>query len=130
MNFYLFIKTLHISTVALSIGLLLFRTVLLLRSSKLLKNRFLKLIPHINDSLLLITAITMLFTSEYISSGNMEWIYAKVSAMILYIVTGIYLFRYANSNRQIVYLLALAIILYLYIIQTAITKNLIPFIFL
>jgi len=130
MNFYLLLKTLHISTVVLSISLLLFRTILLLLSSELLKTRFLKLIPHINDTLLLASALIMLFTSDYISSGNTGWIYAKVTAMILYILTGIFLFRYAKNKLQVLYFLGLALILYLYIIQTAITKNFIPFIFL
>ena len=130
MNLYLFLKTLHISTVILSISLLLFRTILLLRSPGLLKNRFLKIIPHINDTFLLASALIMLFTSGYISSGNTGWIYAKATVMIFYILTGIYLFRYAKTKLQILYSLALALILYLYIIQTAITKNFIPFIFL
>jgi len=129
MNYYLLLKTLHISTVVFSISLLLFRTILLLRSSELLNTRILKVTPHLNDSLLLISALTMLFTSDYISSGNMGWVYAKITAMLLYILTGIYLFRRAKNKHQILYLLSLALILYLYIIQTAITKNFIPFIF-
>jgi len=130
MNLYLFLKTLHISTVVLSISLLLLRTILLLRSAELLKNRFLKIIPHINDTLLLTSALILLFTSDHISSGNTGWIYAKVTVMIFYILTGIYLFRYAKNKMQIFWSLALALILYSYIIQTAITKNYIPFIFL
>ena len=50
---YAAFKHLHVLFVLISISLFLFRFVLLLLDSPLLKKKWLKIVPHVNDTLLL-----------------------------------------------------------------------------
>ena len=54
---YLFIKNLHIASVVLSGCLFLLRGIWMLRESTMLQQRWVKIIPHIVDTLLLTSEI-------------------------------------------------------------------------
>ena len=84
MSLYLLIKQLHIATAAVSIGLFVVRLYLIAKRPSALSQRWLRLTPHINDSLLLGFAITLaIWSAQY--PLQQQWLTAKVLALIVYI---------------------------------------------
>lgn len=126
MNSYLFLKTLHISTVVLSITFFCIRIYWLLTQPKALESRLIKRLPHVIDSILLLSAFAMLYVGNISIGSDNPWIITKIIAISLYIALGLYIFRIAKNKTKIYIALSFAVQIYYYIIQTAITKNAIP----
>ncbi|MCK4708157.1 MAG: SirB2 family protein [Gammaproteobacteria bacterium] len=129
MNTYLLIKTIHISTVIISITLFLSRAYWLISRSPLINNKVIKYLPHLNDTILLSSAIILLFLGNLYPGKENPWLIAKFIAMLCYIFTGLYLFRMAKSIKSIVLTTLFAVLIYLYIVHTAIVKNISPLFF-
>lgn len=129
MNYYLLIKSIHIFTVISSITLFLLRAYWLLQESYLLKNKVIKILPHLIDTILLTSAIALLFIEGVYPGKENPWLIAKIIAMICYILTGFYLFKATKSAASIKLATVIAILFYIYIVHTAITKNINPFAF-
>lgn len=126
MSLFLVLKTLHISTVALSICFFLIRVYWLVKQPNILTKKSIKILPHLIDSTLIISAFSMLYIADISISKDNPWVIAKLIAVSIYIAIGLYIFRIANKHIRIYYALCIAVLVYLYIIQTAITKNIIP----
>jgi len=129
MDLFNALKFIHISTVSISLILFISRALLLFSQSPRLQQPVLRILPHINDTILLVSAISMLVTAELIPSGENIWLLAKIIAMVVYILLGMILFKSAKSilAKQLVFVLAL--IIYSYIIHTAIYKTINPLIY-
>lgn len=85
MNGYIALKALHIACVTLSIAGFAGRWVLALRGSPLLRQRWLRIVPHVNDTLLLAAAVgLMIGTRQYPFVDG--WLTAKIFGLIAYIV--------------------------------------------
>lgn len=128
MNYFLIIKTLHVSSVAISLCLFLLRVYWLLHQSQMIKKRAIKILPHVVDSILLFSAFAMLHIINYPSILENHWLAAKTLALILYILTGLYLFKKAKKPNQLYFSLCIALLLYSYIIYVAVSKQVMPFI--
>ncbi|MDH5423823.1 MAG: SirB2 family protein [Gammaproteobacteria bacterium] len=126
MSFYPLLKTIHISTVIFSFVFFLTRAYWLLRKPGLLQNKAVKILPHINDSILLFSALALVYTGKLLPLSDNPWIIAKVSALVCYIINGVYLFRIASTHFQRYIALTIAILIYLYLLQTAVSKSIIP----
>lgn len=85
---YAAFKHLHVLFVLISISLFLFRYVLLLIDSPLLKKKWLKIIPHINDTLLLLSAVGIMVTLSMYPI-QVPWLTDKVIGVIAYIGFGV-----------------------------------------
>lgn len=129
MSFYQLLKIIHISTVILSLTFFLTRAYWLIQQPELLKNRIVRKLPHLIDSILLFSALALVYTGNLIPLRENPWITAKIIALICYILAGLYLFRIANTPRQQYISLFIAFLIYLYIIQTAISKNTVPYLY-
>ena len=89
MSSYGVLLFIHISTVFISIAGFLVRGVWMMQSSPLLQQRWVRVAPHVNDSLLLVSAIALVvITSQY--PGPSSWINAKIIALVVYILLGIW----------------------------------------
>ncbi|MBC3916620.1 SirB2 family protein [Undibacterium sp. CY18W] len=122
---YLAIKHLHMTCAALSGSLFLLRGIWMLRSSAMLTRRWVKVLPHVIDTVLLASALTMVFWSgQY--PFRQDWLTAKLLALILYIVLGsIALKRGKTPAIRAVALLA-ALLVFAYILSVALTRQPIP----
>ena len=56
---YLVIKAVHVTCVAVSYALFLVRGIWMIRDSAMLERRWVKVLPHVNDTLLLVAAIAL-----------------------------------------------------------------------
>ncbi len=116
------LKLTHVSCAFVSIGGFALRGYWKLSGNPLLQRRLCKVLPHCVDTLLLATAIGMLFLWQT-SPLQHSWLMAKILALLAYIGLGMVCLRFGKSQpgRATTYGLALASALY--ILSVAYTKS-------
>lgn len=122
---YLDIKLLHMSCAIASIMVFSGRACLTLRGSELLKQRWLKILPHCIDATLLGSAITMVVLSQQYPVQQ-AWLTTKIIALLVYIGLGFVVMRIARNQQQRIAAFVLALLTYAYIVSVAINKVPIP----
>lgn len=115
-------KHLHMTLAALSILLFTLRFCWLLANSAKLQAKWVKITPHIIDTLLLTIGIVMV-VQYAINPLEQLWLLEKLLAVVAYIFTGYYTLKLArNKTMQIIgYLGAIGWILL--IVRLAMTKQ-------
>lgn len=89
MSAYIAIKYLHIITVWITLTSFVIRFYWRWRESPLLTRRWVRFGPHINDTVLLITGITLLILSGLSPfSANGRWLLEKLYLVVVYILLG------------------------------------------
>jgi len=119
---YLFVKHLHMSMAALSGSLFLLRGLWMLADSPVLQQRWARVLPHVIDTALLVSALTLaVWSAQY--PFVQSWLTVKVCVLVVYIVLGSIALKRGRSKpvRAAAYVGALAA--FGYIIGVAITKN-------
>jgi len=122
---YLAIKHLHIATAVVSISLFLLRAWWMLRASPMLNAGWARVVPHVNDTLLLIFALWMVYLSKQYPFVE-NWLTAKVLALLVYIVTGALALRYAATPARRRAWLVVALVSVSYIVAVALTRDAAP----
>ena len=123
---YLSLKHFHMSCAALSGTLFLLRGKWMLRASPMLQQKWVRIAPHIIDTLLLASAIGLAAWSHQYP-GRQPWLTVKVLALLGYIVLGSIALKRGRTNRQRQAALVAALALFLYIGMVAVTKRPFPF---
>ncbi|MHB1198909.1 MAG: SirB2 family protein [Polaromonas sp.] len=126
---YLAIKYLHITSVVLSGSFFLLRGLWMLLESDLLQRRWVKVLPHIIDTLLLGSALVMVFWSRQYPFVQ-AWLTAKVLALTVYIVLGSVALKRGKTRGVRRWAFAAALATFAYIVAVALTRQaMIPFAF-
>lgn len=94
---YTLLKHLHISCAAASYLLFLLRGIGMLRDSPIMRQRWVKIVPHTIDTVLLASAIALAYTIGQYPLAD-HWLTAKVAALLLYISLGLVALRYGRSK--------------------------------
>jgi uncharacterized membrane protein SirB2 len=94
---------------------------------KPLDNKLWKILPHINDTLLLAAAIGLLVMYQW-NPFEISWVLAKLIALVVYIGLGVVALRAGKTLMQQRIAFFSAFIVFSYIAATAVTKQ--PFWFL
>ncbi|CAN5514102.1 SirB2 family protein [soil metagenome] len=119
---YLAIKHLHITFAVLSGSFFLLRGLWMLADSPMLQRRWVKIVPHVVDTLLLASALVLVFWSGQYPFVQ-GWLTAKVLALVAYIVLGtVALKRGKTKGVRTVALLA-ALATFAYIVAVALTRQ-------
>lgn len=123
---YTTLKHLHISCAIASYLLFLWRGILMLRDSSVMSRRWLKIAPHLIDTVLLASAIALALTVKQYPFVN-DWLTAKLLALLLYIVLGSIALKHGKSKitRGFAWLAAQAV--FGYIVLVAIRHDPAPF---
>jgi len=111
-----------VSCAFLSIAGFIFRGFLMMGESSLFDHKLRKILPHIIDTLLLLSALGMLWQWQ-INPFVEVWLLAKIIALLIYIGLGLVAFRFGKTKVERVVAWLSALLVIAYIIQTAITKN-------
>ncbi len=119
---YLLLKTIHMTCAAVTFMLFFGRGVLMLMDSPLLKARVLRIAPHVNDTLLLGSAIWMATVSRQYPLAE-AWLTAKLVALIVYIGAGMIALSYGRTRRVRVTAWIFALLVFAYIVGVALTRN-------
>src|SRR5690554_151219 len=118
---YPLMKHLHMTLAFLTLFSFALRGLWMMRQSPLLHQRWVKIAPHIIDTLLLVTALILAGLLRY-SPGAHPWLMAKIIALVVYIILGVVAFRHFNPKMRVASWCA-AIITILYIISVAFSKS-------
>lgn len=122
MEHYYLIKNLHVGFVSLSILLFCLRAAWSVQGSALLQQRWVKIAPHIIDSLLLLFGIWLMVIMK-LKIGDHPWLLAKWLGLALYIGLGTYAIK-RGRTALIRFVFALAsVVVFGYIIGAAIEKS-------
>lgn len=123
---YAAFKHIHMLCATLSIIGFIVRGALSIQGSSILQKKWIRIAPHIVDTLLLLSAIGLMFSIQQYPFVN-SWLTAKLLGLIVYIFLGVVTLRIAKSQpvRVIAYLLAIAT--FIYVASVAVTKTPLPF---
>jgi uncharacterized membrane protein SirB2 len=123
---YALIKLTHMSCAAVSFGLFFLRGVWMLRAPQRLRRVWVRVLPHIIDTTLLLSAVMLALRSRQYP-GVEAWLTAKVVALLLYIALGLVAFRFGRTRptRTLAWVGALGV--FLYIVAVARTRTAWPF---
>jgi uncharacterized membrane protein SirB2 len=119
---YLAIKYLHITSVALSGSFFLLRGFWMLRESDMLQQRWVKVLPHIIDTLLLSSALIMVFWSAQYPFVQ-PWLTAKLIALIAYIGLGTVALKRGKTKAVRTWAWVAALATFAYIVAVALTRR-------
>ena len=123
----LFIKTIHMICALVSIGGFFARGVLMIKDSPLLQARWLRIMPHVNDTVLLVAGIT-LATQWGMAALQLPWLWAKIIALLLYIYLGMLALHPGRAKSRRISAWVAALVVFAYIVTVAVTRN--PLVFI
>lgn len=98
----------------------------MLRAPRMLQQHWVKIVPHVVDTLLLASALTMVFWSgQY--PFEQPWLTAKVLALIVYIALGTIALKRGKTNSVRGWAFLAALATFTYIVFVAVTKQALMF---
>ena len=122
---YLVLKYVHVGAVIVSYCLFFLRGTWMLADSPLLARRWVRIVPHVNDTILLIAAIWLTtIIQQY--PGTSAWLTAKVAGLIVYILIGTVAIRRGPTKRVRAVAWVAAQLVFLYIVAVALTRDVNP----
>lgn len=119
---YLAVRHLHITFVTISICLFILRGSLQLAGIDWRRWRILRIAPHVNDTLLLIAAISLAWMSHQYPFVQ-PWLTAKVLGLCGYIILGSLALRQNISAERRAACFAGALLAVAYIVGVAMTRS-------
>ena len=122
MTLYLAIKYLHISCAVITITGFVLRGLWMMTDSPLLAHKLTRRLPHINDALLLTTALIMVFMSAQYPFV-LSWLTAKVIALVVYILLGMVALKWGKTRLVKTTFWFLAVMTFVYIVSVALTRT-------
>lgn len=119
------LKTLHVATVTISLALFTGRGFWFYILGKQQTSRWLKIVPHVNDTVLLVTGISLsIHIQQY--PFVYGWLTAKLACLVIYIVLGMLAMKWYKGTRAGLFSWIAAILVFLYMISVALSKSLLP----
>ncbi|MER2512129.1 MAG: SirB2 family protein [Nitrosomonas ureae] len=119
---YAVLKMIHVSSVILSFSLFFLRGIWLIQDSQNLRQRWVKILPHINDTVLLISAILLAVVIQQ-NPLDHAWLAAKISGLLVYIGLGMVAMRFGKTRKIRITSWVAALCVFAYIVLVALTKS-------
>ena len=116
------IKLIHMTTAFISISLFLLRGFWVFRDSSMMNKKWVKILPHVNDTVLLITATLLALSVQQYPFVD-GWLTAKFTALIIYIIFGMFALKRAKEMKNKVVFFVLALVTFSYIVGVALTRS-------
>lgn len=123
---YAVLKQVHVACVALSWAGFFVRGLWMMRASPLLDARWVRVAPHVVDTVLLASAVALAALLHQYPFVH-AWLTAKVIGLVLYIALGMVALRRGPTRRARIVAWVAAQLVLGYVVAVALTKN--PFIF-
>lgn len=119
---YAVVKAVHITAVSVSFALFFLRGLWMINDSPMLKLRWVRIVPHVNDTVLLIAAMTLAVMLRQYPLVD-AWLTAKVAGLIVYIGLGMQAMRPARPRRTRIAMWLAAQCVFFYIVAVAVTHR-------
>lgn len=114
MPYFTAVKVIHVSAVIITGSFFLLRGIWMLQGSNLLQHPFVRVAPHVNDTILFVSALTLaVIVGQYpFVSG---WLTAKIIGLVVYILLGHVALRRGRNRteRGLAFVGALAVLGYI-----------------
>lgn len=119
---YALLKHIHLTTIVITLALFLLRGAWRLTDSPMLQKKWVKIVPHTNDAILLVAAIGMLIVAQ-LNPLEHGWLMAKIIALLAYIVLGTIALKRGKTplQRNLAFIGALAV--FGYMLAVAVSKQ-------
>lgn len=114
------LKTLHVLFVFLSLTGFLLRLFWRWRRPQRLQLRWVRVLPHVNDTALLATGLAMVVRYHW-WPWQQPWLAAKLLALLVYIVLGAVALRRGSGGAAVA-----ALAVFAYIVAVALGKQVVP----
>lgn len=122
---YAFLKAVHLGCAAASYALFVLRGIWMMREASTLRARWVRIVPHLIDSVLLASAIALaVATRQYPFVAG--WLTAKLAALLAYIALGMIALKWGATKRQRALAWMAAQAIFLYIVAVALTHHAAP----
>ena len=122
---YASLKIVHVGCVAASYALFVVRGIWMMRESSHLQHRWVRIVPHLVDTLLLASAVALAIMSHQYPLAN-GWLTAKVAGLLIYIGLGTVALKRGRTRRVRVTAWLAAQAVFFYIVAVAITRQPLP----
>jgi uncharacterized membrane protein SirB2 len=119
---YLLLKHLHVTCVVISITGFFLRGVWMLRDSPMLDRLWVRVVPHVNDTLLLAAATGLSIVQQQYPFVH-GWVTAKVLGLLAYIGFGMFALRRGRSKRLRTGFWLASLASFAYIVSVALTRD-------
>jgi len=116
------LKSIHILTALISIIFFNIRFIGHIRNARFMRQKWVHIAPHLNDSILLLSAILLaLHLGQYPFTAN--WLTAKVLALLCYILLGMMALKWCRLLVWQVIAWLGAMLVFTYIVSVAISRD-------
>jgi len=119
---YIILKHIHLTCIALTFLLFSIRGFWMLTESAKLQLKWVKVAPHIIDTCLLISAISLAVLLQ-ISPFVHSWLMAKIVGLIVYILLGTVALKRGKTKAVRSTAFVMALLTFGYIVKVALTKS-------
>lgn len=116
------LKTIHMTTALVSISGFTVRGYWMLKQSERLQRKWVKVVPHINDTVLLVSAVFLSLRLHQYPFVN-SWLTAKLLALLCYIGLGMVALRFGVTLKVRAGALTAAILTFVYIVGVAVSRD-------
>ena len=115
---YLVLKTLHLTTIALTLALFVLRGAWMIADSPQLQARWVRILPHVNDTLLLSSGLGLAIMLQQYPLVH-GWLTAKFFALIAYIMLGTIALKRGKTKMQRIIAWVAALLVFGYMVAVA-----------
>jgi uncharacterized membrane protein SirB2 len=116
------LKWVHVASAAVSAALFVVRGAWMMRTPARLQTRWVRIVPHVIDTVLLVSAIALaVWIANY--PGTHAWLTAKVAGLLAYIALGSVALKRGRTRAMRIAAFFAALIAFAYIVSVAITKS-------
>lgn len=119
---YALLKMIHVGSIIVSYLLFFLRGVWLMQDSAKLQQRWVKILPHVVDTILLTSAVALAMIIQQ-SPLSDSWLTAKVIGLLLYISLGMIAMRFGKTRKARIIAWITAQCVFIYIVLVALTKS-------
>jgi uncharacterized membrane protein SirB2 len=116
------VKYLHVGCVALTISGFVLRGLWMIAGSPRLQARWVRVVPHVVDAVLLASAIVLAINIHQYP-GVHGWLTAKVAGLVAYIALGMIALRYGPTRRIRIAAWLGALVVFGYVVAVALTRD-------
>jgi uncharacterized membrane protein SirB2 len=121
---YSTLKALHAGSALVSVTLFIIRGGWMIAKPERLRQRWVKVVPHVVDTVLLVSALAMVWGLGGLEAlRTQSWLGAKLVALFAYIALGSVALKRGRTRRIRVAAFCAAIAVFGYIVSVAITKS-------
>ena len=121
---YLVLKHAHEGSAFVSLMLFITRGIWMMTAPVRLQHRWVKVAPHVVDTILLASAIALVWQLGGLETlRTQNWLVAKIVALLLYILLGTLALKRGRTRRTRIAAFVAAIAVFSYIVSVAVTKS-------